>query len=265
MSEDLYKDFAEPVREYMRMHGGSPTSLMRILQRLSIPVPRDIQEAHNLIRRYIQTHGEEAFQVKMGLLRVPAAVPPPKHDLHPQAPPVLRYRDSHAPHAPHTIAPHADTGFRRPVMRPTPVPMPVVQQPHTKSPTPPARQYGMAGSQNPDVPEALRGIPAAAITPEALKAAQEGRCPFGPPPLIERRSGYDRRSGRDRRQNLELVFRNSRYGGDRRSQGDRRENPPPYRDPSQPTDDCIGNPELKAKGWVPDSLKPRPDSKNSPN
>jgi len=117
------------------------------------------------------------------------------------------------------------------------------------------RPPGSAGTGFEQIPEILRDIPRAAITPEALTAAREGRCPFGPPPLIERRSGIDRRAGNDRRQSTELVFRNMRYGGDRRARGDRRRNPPPYRDPSRLLDECLGNPELRALSWMPDAVK----------
>src|SRR5690606_33996401 len=103
----------------------------------------------------------------------------------------------------------------------------------------------------------LQDYPSAAITPEAVEAAKKGESPFGPPPLIERRSGWDRRSGTDRRGGPELVFRNSRFGGERRDAEDRRKSRPlpEIRCSSTPVEDAIGNPSLKAMGWLPESLR----------
>src|SRR5690606_33711861 len=91
-----------------------------------------------------------------------------------------------------------------------------------------------------DLPEPLREFPRDAISPEALEAARAGRSPFGPDPLMERRSGMDRRSGSDRRNATELVFRNSRYGGNRRSTRERRADVPPTRPNDLPVEDAIG-------------------------
>jgi len=109
--------------------------------------------------------------------------------------------------------------------------------------------------ENQPLPESLTGIPRSAITPEALDAAREGRTPFGPAPLIERRSGVDRRSGIDRRHATELVFRNNRYGGSRRVGSERRAQVPPVRPKDMSVAESIGNQQLKQHGWMPASLK----------
>jgi hypothetical protein len=246
---DLEKAFGKHGREivdYLKQYGGAPGSLLRIFQRLRLKPPSNPAEAHVTLLSYLDSHGSGQFKARMGMLRESDQLETP--------------RDPSATSS--ALVPATTTGpngngdsqlfgprrrssstiFRALPSTTTPPPLRQWNPKEEPQPTPPP---------DPQWPAILRDVPRECVTPEALAAARQGENPFGEPPLIERRSGMDRRSGRDRREELQLVFRNSRYGGSRRKAGERRKSPPPPRPASATVDEAIGSPSLRKAGWKP--------------
>jgi hypothetical protein len=209
-----FEKFGPEIVDYLQRNARTQPAVLRILQRLHLELPASPEHGIDALYEFFERHGTLIFKAKMGLLK--------------QAEPTV------ASSAAGAARPSpSDTASRRRASLP---------ESRTASSSGPGRGVS-------DLPEVLRGYPRAVITQEALAAANAGQSPFGPPPLIERRSGRDRRCGIDRRDALEVVFRNHRYGGERRSGKERRRNPPPLRDPTAPVESAVGSEALRAAGW----------------
>jgi hypothetical protein len=272
---DLYKDFDQEVQDYLEKYSSNPSALMRILHRLGIPLPGNPDDAHQAIADYLTQHGEKEFKVRMGLVRIPTQVTPfpPTNPQQKRKP--LQWKDKAQKNqltesdisnitgsqlTPKT--PLGQKSLNESDLKPA-APQPSAPKPAPITPATPKEADAQPPAESPKstAPQTLKDFPESTISEAAREAEAKGENPFGPAPLLDRRSGIDRRTGRDRRQEIELVFRNSRYGADRRSKQDRRMEPPPYRDSSRDAEDCVGNPELKAAGWKPSAIEEMREAK----
>jgi hypothetical protein len=236
----------------------------RILRRLREPLPMDPDMAHVNVLGYLERHGTKMFVHKLSWYTSASITPSNARVAEtaknapapaPAAPGLAEADSDDSRQAPPAYNPRALPEEPRPAVPPAYSPRALPNQGTPAfEPPPPSR-----AAEDPLLrPILLEGVPKHAITLEAMDAARMGNSPFGPPPLIERRSGYDRRSGAERRSAIDVVFKNRRFGGQRRKPTDRRQGgSTPKRPLDMTPDQATGNRRLRLEGWIPLSMRSR--------
>lgn len=191
-----YGRFGERIISIMMQYNSTDKGLKNLLGKLEIRVKDDSDEGiHGEISDWISTYGERRFL-----------------ELHKKE-----------------IAKQLSSYSVKPLDPGQSLSQPVIPTAAPESPAFPTKRTAAQTAPPAQTPPPKVEEPKPAAQSAAIAPVEETQTP--PPaqpekswPEIDRRSGKERRVNKDRRQDVELIFKNKRFGGDRRSGKDRRQN-----------------------------------------
>ncbi len=249
---DLGPDVADLLAVHLVDRGGFPPLFARL--GVGDPGPQLETERYKTLHAAIKQRGPRKFMEEMGGLSADFQLQnTTDHSLRAQRMKILEDQlRAKARHSTEQVA-RVPFGPRKPAPEPSPKIQPessvAVASPlttgggntptspiNTVSPTPQQGPSATPANATPLPPTRRSQLPKGPLQPGPAPAPEHANGPAWDPnkpyhpkgtwPEVERRSGVERRQGADRRKNVDLVYRNRRFGKDRRSPTERRRNWP---------------------------------------
>lgn len=202
-----FSKFDERIINTMRKYIFLESGMRQLFKKLNLSFPASLNQQLEAVAKFISISGEAEFRKR------------------------ILYTDSDSKFA---IKPIIYVDKPSPLLQGASVSTPAKEQTQPKQ-TPSAMQEIQTPSAQPPKPQAnILSTPVAPIQPPPASIPSPAEEKVDPAkltwPYVDRRSGKDRRTKQDRRSQVDVIFKNKRYGGERRSGIERRKNWPPPKD-----------------------------------